>query len=176
MSEASQSSWLYCRAAVNCLYVQANISNHTTHPLFFLSAFVCFSHCNMLQQVVAPHWVFFFFHFIYYYNPKLGNSFFHSHYTQANTHTQCKGDEWSCGYSAQWAVLGVGNLLKGTSAVPRMWASILQLPVHIVLIWSEWTSRAKSLRTELLPPILFTSASPWVHVWEEVVHQSKVEW
>ena len=119
---------------------------------------------------------FFFFHFIYYYNPKLGNSFFHSHYTQANTHTQCKGDEWSCGYSAQWAVLGVGDLLKGTSAVPRMWASILQLPVHIVLIWSEWTSRAKSLRTELLPPILFTSASPWVHVWEEVVHQSKVEW
>ena len=57
----------------------------------------------------------------------------HAH-TQA--HMQCRGDVWrgcqTC-YGAQRAVLGAGALLKDTLAMPRMWTSILQLPVHIIL-------------------------------------------
>ena len=40
-------------------------------------------------------------------------------------------------YDAQRAVLGVDDLLKGTSAMPRMWTTILQLLVHSILFWSK---------------------------------------
>ena len=63
---------------------------------------------------------------------------FSTHITHTHTHThkhmQCRGDErrgsHTC-HGAQRAVLGVGALLKGTSAMPRMWTSTLQLPIHI---------------------------------------------
>ena len=54
---------------------------------------------------------------------------------------QSRGDErrgsHTC-YGTQWAVLGVSALLKGTSAMPRMWTSTLQLPVPAFSFWSGW--------------------------------------
>ena len=108
----------------------------------------------------------FIFYFIDYFIPKLGNSFLHSH-THTNTHKQWRGDErrgcHTC-HGARRAVWGVGALLKGTSAMPRMWNSILQLLAHIVLFFFGLNRRplspkAKSLRTELLPPTLSVSVS-----------------
>ena len=58
---------------------------------------------------------------------------------QTHTHMQCRGDKWrghTC-YHVQWAVLGVGALLKGTLVKPRMWTSILQLPAHIILFFHK---------------------------------------
>ena len=84
-------------------------------------------------------------------------------WAHTNTHMQCRGDErrgsHTC-HSAQWAVLGVSALLKGTSAMPSRWTSTLQLPVHIILflvrVRLEPATRAKSLQTELLLPIVPT--------------------
>lgn len=60
-----------------------------------------------------------FLHFLCYYNSKLGN-FFHSHYTQARSHTHKQAEEISQGAATYATALGAVALLKGTSAVPRM--------------------------------------------------------
>ena len=78
-----------------------------------------------------------------------------------STHIHCIEKMNTC-CGAQRLVLGVGALFKGTLVMPRIWTSILQLLLHIVLFfyfWSEWyltwrpsSPQARSLQTELLPP------------------------
>ena len=90
-------------------------------------------------------------------------------HTSARTQTHsCSVEKMSEGAATharapQWAVLGVGALLKGTSAMPRMWTSILQLPVHIILfsfffgLGGTWTGSLQAPKPGANPESDFTS-------------------
>ena len=83
-----------------------------------------------------------------------------THITGACTHTPSV-EEMSEGASTHATVPNEqcwGAFEQGTSAMTRVWTSILQLPVHIVLFWSEWdlnqwpsSPQAKSLWTDHQP-------------------------